>query len=84
MFGPDDSNGEESFGLLVCNALYVQQKAMDGPFSGRHHLIVSEFDVSVVRQFLLRAADHCSGGTWDQVAEKLARIGHWEFEDYSE
>lgn len=82
MFGPDNSEGEESFDLLVCNLKWIERKLTQGPLSGRHHLIVSKFDASDIRRYLENQALHCSGSTWAEVAGKLGRIGRWEFEDY--
>lgn len=84
MFGPEGEEGEESFDVLVCNPKWVEQQSRIGTFNSRHHLIVSKFDASEIRAFLIEAASHCSGQTWDEVASKLGRIGKWEFEDYVE
>jgi hypothetical protein len=42
-----------------------------------------------VRHYLIfrlieRLVQNCSGESWQDVAPKLARIAHWEFEDYRE
>ncbi|WP_425508353.1 Imm8 family immunity protein [Tahibacter amnicola] len=29
-----------------------------------------------------RYCERCIGGDWKAVAQKVARIGQWEFEDY--
>ncbi len=84
MFGPANTDGEESFDILVCNVKWVEQRLTDGPFSGRHYLIVSHFDPSQIRAFLNDFAGSCSGQNWHEVAVKLGRIGKWEFEDYVE
>jgi hypothetical protein len=31
-----------------------------------------------------RRVANCEGDTWQQVALKVGRLGHWEFEDYRE
>jgi Immunity protein 8 len=84
MFGPSDSPGEESFDIVVCNPKWIERRTHEGIFSGRHHLIVASFDYEVIRRFLLTYAEQCCAKTWQQVGEKLARIGKWEFEDYTE
>ena len=86
MFGPDDSAGEESFDLLVCNLKWIERKLDEvEQFSGRHHLIVRKFDAGAIRSFLEDyARECCQASTWKEVAEKLARVGRWEFEDYIE
>ena len=84
MFGPEGGEGEESFDILVCNPAWVAQRAAKGVFSGRHHLVVLNLNAVAIRTFLIESAKACSAATWDEVAQKLARIGKWEFEDYIE
>lgn len=84
MFGPKGMEGEESFDVLVCNPKWVEMKSTEGVFNSRHHLIMSRFDVNEIRSFLIDSATRCEGSTWSEVAEKLGRIGKWEFEDYIE
>jgi len=82
MFGPNGSDGEESFDILVCNDLWVSQQCRIGAFSGRHHLIVCRFDINEIREFLEQIALKCADVDWNRVALKLGRYGQWEFEDY--
>lgn len=84
-FGPEGSEGEESFDLVVCTPGWLAQKVeQERVISGRHYLIVNEYNIEEIRTFLVRYATRCPGRTWNEVAEKLARIGLWEFEDYTE
>jgi hypothetical protein len=83
MFGPRDSEGEESFDILVCTPRRLARDVeREGIVDGRHHLIVHRFDIGAIRAFLIEYAKGCSGETWREVATKLARLGKWEFEDY--
>ena len=82
MFGLEGADEQESFDLLVCNPKWVEAKAAEGAFSGRHHLIVARFDIDEIRSFLRDISKTCEGSNWDEVAEKLGRFGKWEFEDY--
>ncbi len=83
MFGPDNGEGEESFDIFVCSPLWLASKVeKDGIVIGRHYLIVDDFDIDEIQAFLKKYADGCSGKAWNEVAQKLARIGRWEFEDY--
>jgi hypothetical protein len=84
MFAPEGVDGEESFDLLVCNALWVDQQSKRHAFSGRHHLMVARFDINEIRSFLTQTAWDCEGATWEEAAAKLGRYGKWEFEDYVE
>jgi len=37
-----------------------------------------------LESYLARRVERCEGRTWEDVAEQLARLGYWEFEDYRE
>jgi hypothetical protein len=83
MFGSSDDIGEESFDILVCSPRWIEEKIRkDGPVIGRHHIIVNEFNIDVIRGVILRFASECKGSTWHDIALKLSRLGKWEFEDY--
>jgi hypothetical protein len=81
LVGPDDGSGEESFDVLVCSPRWLQQQP--APVIGRHHLVVSHFDLGAIEEFLRRQVESCAGETWSEVASKVGRIGRWEFEDYT-
>ena len=62
---------------------WLQARVKDGEvFPARHHLIVRGYNYPAIKSFLEDYARRCSGATWTDVAEKLARLGRWEFEDY--
>lgn len=81
--GPDVGPGEESFDVTVCSLAWVAERTRrDGVFNGRHHVIVEGYNWSDLRAYVERQVQQCEGATWRDVAEKLARFGYWEFEDY--
>lgn len=84
--GPSDGPGEESFDVVVCTPewLAAAVRRNGGLFDPRHHLVVDfeTFDRRAVHDWLSARVHEASGGTWPEVAERLARLGHWEFEDY--
>jgi hypothetical protein len=83
MFGPEDSEGEESFDIVVCTPRWLASEVeRKGLVDGRHHLVVSQFDLAQIRSFLAGYAKNCAGNTWQEAAIKLSRLGKWEFEDY--
>jgi hypothetical protein len=85
MYGPDGSEGEESFDILVCTPRWLSAEiARRGIIDGRHHLIVNSFDLRQIRSLLEKRARACTSGTWHEAALKLSRLGHWEFEDYED
>ncbi|GAA3083768.1 hypothetical protein JOF29_004441 [Kribbella aluminosa] len=80
--GPAGEPGEESFDVLVCTPLWLRRVVRgEGPQIGRHHLIVDPFDLRLAVGFLCRQFEELSAPTYDDPAEKLARLGLWEFED---
>lgn len=81
--GPYDEPGEESFDFTVCSVGWISERIRQDPvFDGRHHLIVESFDWPTLRDYVARRVERCDGATWRDVAQKLARLGYWEFEDY--
>jgi len=83
MAGPKNAPGEESFDVVVCTPDWLkrQYKSSD-VVVGRHYLIVFEYDYGRLRRFLQEYCEQCFGETWPEVANKLNRLGKWEFEDY--
>jgi len=49
---------------------------------GRHHLLVFEYNLTRIIDFIKRYCESCTGADWTEVGTKVARLGHWEFEDY--
>lgn len=84
MFGPENVEGEESFDLIVCNRLWVEQQRMQGEIPDPHQFVVERFDIREIEEYLRRAAQDSSGADWKEVATKLGRFGKWEFDDYIE
>lgn len=84
--GPEDSKGEESFNIQVCTPKWLCSylDKCNGIMPGRHFLFVLEYDYEKIYDKIKRLIESCSGSNWNEVAEKVARIGHWEFEDYVE
>ena len=82
MAGPEGGPGEESFDVEVVTPKWLARMAASGPISGRHMLIVTRYEPDVISDWLHAAVHACSGSSWEEVGPKVARIGHWEFEDY--
>lgn len=81
--GPDDGPGEESFDVSVCDIDYLADLLESEPvISGLHYLIVDKFDREVIEGFLKRQIESIQGPTWHAIAERISRIGYWEFENY--
>lgn len=81
--GPADEEGAESFNIdIVTPAWLAAHVKQHGPLVGRHYLIVDRWDWPTIRAFLTAAIEREEASTWSGLGERLARIGHWEFEDY--
>ena len=81
--GPDGEDSEESFDLTVCTPSWLAEKL--GPSElliGRHYLLIHRYEYPRLKRFLMDYCAKCEGQSWTEVAEKLGRIGKWEFEDY--
>lgn len=85
LVGPKGQPGEESYDIQVCSPKWLDSVCKREFFVvGRHYLVVSEYDFLRIRSVITRLVERVAGDSWDEVAEKLARIGYWEFEDYHE
>lgn len=84
--GPVDAPGEESFDVVVCTPDWMANacRRAGGIYDARHHLVVSfeDFDQRALRAWLAARVEQIEADTWQQVGERLGRLGHWEFEDY--
>lgn len=85
--GPSDGPGEESFDVQVCSPQWLAARCANEGFVDGHHTVVTRLDgysEQGLRSFLTRRVENVRGATWRDVAEKVARLGLWEFEDYRE
>ncbi len=83
--GPAGEEGEESFDVVLCTPRWIDEThGLDDIVVGRHHLIVKRYRYEAMIDFIKQYVGSCSGDTWEVVAEKLGRLGRWEFEDYRE
>ncbi len=81
--GPRGQPGEESFDITICTpASLAEECAVRGFVLGRHRLVVSAYDPSLIMNTVSKLVAHCTGLSWGEVGSKIARIALWEFEDY--
>lgn len=84
--GPLNSSGGESFDVWVCTPewLAVECQRQGGILDARHHVVVDfgSFDQRALREWLQARVERAEGPTWPELANRLSRLGHWEFEDY--
>jgi hypothetical protein len=85
MIGPDCEEGEESFGIQVCTPIWLLSiMKKEDVIPGRHFLIVLEYNFERIYKKIKHLIENCTGADWSEVAEKVSRIGYWEFEDYQD
>lgn len=83
MIGPENSTGSESFDILVCTPDWIKvQYEIERAIWGRHMLIVLEYNFDLIKTEVNHYIENCTGSDWGVIAQKLSRIGKWEFEDY--
>jgi hypothetical protein len=83
LVGPPDGPGEESFDVLVCTPAWLARVVSEeGPQIGRHRLIMERLDLRAAETFLRHQVERLEAPTWNELAAKISRLGHWEFEDY--
>jgi hypothetical protein len=83
LIGPKNQDGAESFQVEVCTPQWLSQHfAEEEIIIGRHYLIVFEYNYERLINRINKYLQLCSGETWKDVAEKVGRLGLWEFEDY--
>ena len=85
MVGPEGKDGEESFDIEVCTPKWLEETyGIDDVVIGRHHLVVREYNYQRIAHVVKEFLQGCSGENWNEIAEKVSRLGKWEFEDYVE
>lgn len=83
--GPEGKAGEESFDLVVCTPNWFERHELgDDPRPGRHYLFVRAYDFASIDRYLRSKVTELDEPEWTELAEKIGRLGHWEFEDYRE
>ncbi len=85
--GPADGAGEETLDVTVCTPEWLAHACgrTGGIYDARHHVVVSleRFDQRVLHDWFKARVERVERDDWIQVGHRLARLGYWEFEDYS-
>ncbi|MEV0626321.1 Imm8 family immunity protein [Nonomuraea wenchangensis] len=80
--GPQGEPGGERFQLTVCTPSALKEQLGRHPFLiGRHWLFVAELHPDQVTEWLSDRIAVLEAPTWSELAERIGRIGEWEFED---
>ncbi|MBR1148905.1 immunity 8 family protein [Bradyrhizobium sp. AUGA SZCCT0431] len=82
--GPADGDGAEIFQLLYCSPTWFHEHELrDGVRSGEHTIFAKVYDRRALVAFVERRVQACEGIDWHEIALKLSRLFHWEFDGYS-
>jgi hypothetical protein len=83
LVGPLGLPGEESFDFDVCSPAWLMAEADSGSIiEGRFLLIARDFDAQRIEKYVRQRIEEALGKDWPEVAGKIARWAHWEFEEY--
>lgn len=75
--------GADMFQFQVCSPGWLSKELeTDLIVSGRHRFFMSQYNYEALEAYVLKRVRQAEGADWCTVAEKLARWGYWEFEDY--
>ena len=82
--GPVGEDGADTFSFDVCapRALKRRFDIERRPFWARGTLVVDTFSWEAVDAALKQSVRSVSGEDWNEIATKLNRLMHWEFDDY--
>ena len=81
--GPAGEEGAESFAFTVCSPRWLAEQQLPKGFAfQRYTLLIERWDADLVERAIEDLCRRTEGDTWREVATKLSRFGHWEFEDY--
>jgi hypothetical protein len=84
LIGPQGEPGEESFDLTVCSPEWLATEcSRTGIVDGLHHLVVNmaEYNEQALRAWLEKRVSSVQGPLWFDIAPRLARLAHWEFDE---
>jgi Immunity protein 8 len=82
--GPINGPGDELFTVHVRTIDALAKLLLrDGMVIDRHYLFVPGINTERIEAFLNDRMRRLDGDNWRDLAEKIARIGSWEFEDYT-
>jgi Immunity protein 8 len=79
---PSDGPGEESFDFMLCTPEWFASNMTDEIMWGRHYAFMKRYNYAELERRVRDYCASCQGESWNEVALKVARVGHWEFEDY--
>lgn len=84
LVGPEGAEGEESLEFLVCTPDYLKEAvSREGVIFGRSLVIVEYPNMHRILEQVKSRVERIEAPSWKEVGVLLARIGKYEFEDFS-
>ena len=85
LIGIQGKEGEESFNFEICTPKWLLNNFKKNDIIiGKNYIIVFEYNFKKLSQTIKELIDNCTGNSWDEIANKICRFSHWEFENYYE
>ena len=82
--GPPGAEGGDLFYFNVVTAAWLAEHPPPKGFEFVCDLLVTRWDYEIVRRAISDLCSRTEGKDWNEIALKLSRAAHWEFEDYRE
>jgi hypothetical protein len=80
--GIKGSAGGDLFDIEVCSPKWLLDNISEDVVLGRHKVFVYKCDMKWILARIKALFEGCEGKDWNEIGQKLSRIGPWEFEDY--
>jgi hypothetical protein len=80
--GPPGTDGGDLFYFEIVTAAWLAENPPPKGFEFLRHLLVTRWDYEIVRRAISDLCTRTEGKDWNEIATKLSRSAHWEFEDY--
>jgi hypothetical protein len=82
--GPAGGEGGDLFYFRVVTAAWLADNPPPKGFEFLRDVLVTRWDYETFRRAISDLCLHAEGRDWNEIATKLSRSAHWEFEDYRE
>jgi hypothetical protein len=88
ILSPENEVAGESFQFHACSPKWFAENKVShptfatSPIFARHILFMNEYDEEELKKSVSALVEKTIGESWHEIAEKLSRYMHWEFEDY--
>jgi hypothetical protein len=81
--GIKGKEGGDTFSVEVCTPKWLSENYSTGSIIlGRGKLVVLEYNIDKVLKRITEYCESCTGDSWQEIVNKISRLGLWEFEDY--